>query len=129
MLALIFAAIIALPATAPLTPDIATIAAQLDMTSFRNSTGPRRQDGLVTPADYGFTEIETGDGIVTLTRPDESWLLSLRLLDDAEPLAVCITDRAQNGGSYFTVTAYALTLDGAFYKAGEPLPERPDCQL
>lgn len=128
MLALIFATVMAMPAAAQVDADLATIATHIDMTSFRNSIGPRRQDGLSTPAEYGFTEIETVDDLVTLSRADGSWLFSFRLLDDKDTLAVCITDRAKNGGSYFTVTAYGLTLDGDLYKAGEPLPDRPDCQ-
>lgn len=73
----------------------------LDLTSFRNSTGPRRRPEAKTPADHGFTQVvRTRDG-VELYRDDQSWMMTVRVLEDGpEKKLLCIGDFAMSGGTY-----------------------------
>ena len=111
--------------TADPSPDAALhVADRLDLRSFRNSTGPRRQAHLRTPADYGFTHVEaTRDG-VELWQEDRSWFISLRVVSqDAQGSVVCFHDRAMNGGSYNTEQALRVSPEAdGLYRA---LPEQP----
>lgn len=70
------------------------VIAHLDLTSFPNSIGPRREPGKKSFADYGFTEVElTPDGAM-LYRPDHGWMMYFRILkQDRSPMQICFGDR------------------------------------
>lgn len=90
--------------------------ARLDVTSFPNSTGPRRRAGERTLAQYGFTHVELfDDGWAQAQMADGSWQVGVFVLDDgAHRKRLCFTDVATNGGTYHTTT----TLDVAAQRGG-----------
>jgi hypothetical protein len=107
----------------------AELARRLDLTSFPNSTGPRRRAGAVTPADYGFTRLSMRDGWTVLSEADGGWDIGLRRLSsDRGEVLVCFLDQARNGGSYRTQTPLELTrgTDGLF-RASRELSSIKDC--
>jgi len=106
----------------------ADILPRLDLTSFRNSTGQARAAGLKRPGDWGFTELETADGVATLVRPGE-WAISLSLIRwTPEGVIVCFTDRAGNGGSYAAQSALRIVSDGfAGYRVADEALNEADC--
>jgi hypothetical protein len=77
----------------------------LDISSFRNSTGPRRGRGQRFLSDLGVqpnrvTETEA-------TADEGGWSYSVRILgkrdynkDDVEEVLICFSDRSLEGGSY-----------------------------
>jgi len=83
------------------------VARRLDVTTFPNSTGPERRPDARTLRDYGFTRMEPGDrGDVYLHRDQAEvrWTFGIRVLTWSEGKGMlCISDIAQNGGSYFQV--------------------------
>jgi hypothetical protein len=106
--------------------DAAVIGARLDLGSFANSTGPRRQPGRKTPYDYGFSQVSIADGWASFVSPTLGWRLGVRVLKK-EPgrTLVCFVDEAKNGGSYFHQTALILTrAPGQFYRATPAPPTR-----
>ncbi len=110
------------PLIPPPSPDLsaADILLRLDLTSFRNSTGPARAAGLRRPQDWGFTELETADGAATLVRLAD-WAISLSIIRwTPEGVIACFTDRARNGGSYAAQSALRIVSDGlAGYRVAE----------
>jgi hypothetical protein len=107
------AALLALPSAADearladLGPE--AVAGMIDATSFRNSIGPRRQDGLRTFADYGFTEVEVVDRTVELYEPDRSWMFGITVLQASDDrLVVCVLDKALGGPTYDAQKAVAF---------------------
>lgn len=108
--------------------DAASIGARLDLSSFANSTGPRREPGKRTPADYGFALPSVADGWASFIAPARGWRLGVKVLKK-EPgrTLVCFVDEAQNGGSYFHQTALVLApAPGHFYRA-TPAPGTRAC--
>ena len=82
------------------------IAEQIDVTSFRNSIGPRREPGLKTFSDYGFTESDRDGHTARLTDKERSWMFGVTVAEASdERLVLCILDQALNGGSYRTLSA------------------------
>jgi hypothetical protein len=90
----------------------------LDIASFRNSLGPKRQ-GERTFAELGITPTKIGPDVVEFDSPD--WYYRIRVLrredinrDGIEDLELCFTDRAKQG-SYSTqqpllVTKYSSSM-------------------
>ena len=113
------AALAACATTAPPRPeptrsDAAALFEALDVASFRNSTGPRREPGQRRFADLGVTVTDaTADRAES--RTPGGWLYALSVLargdangDGAPDVAVCFEDRALNGGVYDARTALLL---------------------
>ncbi|WP_420455887.1 hypothetical protein [Rubrivirga sp.] len=106
---------------------------ELDLSSFRNSTGPRREPSQRTLADLGVAVTQAG-GDRAEARSD-SWLYALTVLarsdanGDGEPdVSLCFEDRALNSGSYDTRTALLVQRVGGRWVAlrFEPTAECPD---
>ena len=97
--------------------DPVAVATKLDITSFPNSTGPRRKEGLRTFADYGFTSVARDGNAAVLDAADKSWTFRVSILD-----------RALNGGSYFSVKPIEVAQgkDGLFRATGNPVAD-PNC--
>jgi hypothetical protein len=108
--------------------DATSVLRKLDLSSFANSTGPRRGPGKKTPEQYGFTRSEVTDGVSLLAEAGGDWSLRLRILRQRPGrLLVCFEDKAHNGGSYDAQSLLLLTLDkDGLYKAKEQ-PARADC--
>lgn len=53
--------------------DPVAVATRLDITSFPNSIGPRRKEGLRTFADYDFTSVVRDGNAAVLDAADKSW--------------------------------------------------------
>jgi hypothetical protein len=88
---------------------------RLDLSSFGNSTGPRRR-----PGQRFFRELGIHPNAVSDTEAasnDDEWSYSVQILGKADynkdgvvDVLVCFHDMAQNGGSYFTRNPYVLQL-------------------
>jgi hypothetical protein len=79
----------------------------LDLTSFANSIGPRRQAGKTTFADYGYRPVTVTDQFAELR--DDGWYLSLKVLHHtSDQVTVCFVDRSENGGTYATQRTLTL---------------------
>lgn len=104
------------------------IAGMIDLTSFPNSTGPRREDGLRTFADYGFTEVTVVDGTAELREADGSWMFAVTVLSgDGDRAVICVVDRALGGPSYHTQDPVMFELrDGMLVANGEAVVD-PGC--
>jgi len=108
-------------------PDAASLLSRLDLTSFRNSVGPRHLPSPATPDVAGFTEASFENGWATRSSPGDRWRLGLKVLDsEGDVIHVCFSDVAWNGGTYFVQTALDLRRSGNLYVA-EPSP-RDDCR-
>ena len=109
--------------------DPVAVATKLDITSFPNSTGPRRKEGLRTFADYGFTSVARDGNAAVLDAADKSWTFRVSILDRGDKaMKLCILDRALNGGSYFSVKPIEVAQgkDGLFRATGNPVAA-PNC--
>ena len=129
----IFAIFVALTGAAAAQDAVAStaIANALDMTSFNNSIGPRRVDGLKTLEDYGFTHFETEGGTVYFVSSDPAWLMVVDVIGrKGDTVTFCIGDHAQAGGTYHTLTPLQAELgkDG-LYHATAIEPALPECHL
>lgn len=72
-----------------------SLVANLDLTSFPNSTGPRRAAGEFTFADYGFTQVEMTPGGAKLTASDGSWVMSFEIVSNSSgTVEICFHDQA-----------------------------------
>lgn len=109
--------------------DIAAIAGRVDLTSFPNSIGPRREPGKYSLADYGFTHMRRDGNAVEFEPADRSWVLRFTLLyRGGDGVQLCILDRARNGGSYFTVrpVEFRMSSDGLYRATGREI-RSPSC--
>lgn len=100
--------------TAPEDASVATtILRHLDLNSFPNSAGPRRQAALHTPSDYGLTRTESfDDGWAQAGEPDDGWLMSVVVLDGrARVRMICFNDTGCKGATYRATQALRVTLD------------------
>lgn len=77
----------------------------LDLTTFRNSTGDRRNPGDRFFSDLGIRPTQTSDSVAT--NDGEEWRYTVRVLarrdfngDGLDEVAVCFADQARNGGTY-----------------------------
>ncbi|MHB8285437.1 MAG: hypothetical protein ACYDD1_12265 [Caulobacteraceae bacterium] len=105
-----------------------TIARNLDLSSFPNSTGPRRREGANTPKDYGFVRISDGDRFSILSEDDGSWQIGVKILSGARGhYTVCFMDTARNGGSYHVEEPLdvVLTPNGLFRATPSPNAASP----
>lgn len=116
---------------AAMPPD--AIAAIVDVRSFPNSLGPRRQDDLRTFRDYGFTDATITGDTVELREQDGSWMFGITILVAGDDhVVLCILDRAIGGPSYDAQgpVAFAMDVEGLLVATGEDLvapgcPSRP----
>lgn len=131
MLAVLLLVASALTSHASVSPAADTqvaIARSLDLSSFPNSTGPRRREGAKTPQDYGFVSISNHAGYSILSERDGSWQIGVRLLSGASGhYAICFTDTARNGGSYNFQEPLDVVrkADGLFHARPSPSPALP----
>jgi hypothetical protein len=97
------------------------VARNLDVTSFPNSIGPRRERGKKRFVDYGVTRFtRTPDG-VAVEEPDHSWLFEISILTDrGVRKVICFEDKNTGGGSYHTVDAMEVKRgrDGLYRATG-----------
>ncbi|MDB5457573.1 MAG: hypothetical protein JWP92_3158 [Caulobacter sp.] len=122
-------AVLAGPAAAA-PPSAREVVDRLDMTSFRNSIGPRRSPTLKTLADYGFTQREETSFSVTVLQADGGWMYDVGVLStEGDRTVICVTDRALNGGSYYSVVPVEVTPgpDGLLRATGRALTD-PRCE-
>ena len=109
---LLLLALVLMPLPA-LAEEPRAVVERLDVTSFPNSIGPRREEGLHTFADYGFTDVVVDGQAVRLTWPEGEWVFTVTVLDERNGrLRLCVADKAENGGSYDTVSAIEV-VEGA----------------
>ena len=94
--------------------DAAALFEALDIASFRNSVGPRREPGQRRFADLGVAVTDATADRAESHRPGD-WLYALTVLargdangDGAPDVTVCFEDRALNGGTYNTSTPLLL---------------------
>lgn len=86
---------------------------QLDLSTFRNSFGPRREPGMRSFADFGLRPKTASNGIIEFKEVD--WNYTVTILgrrdynnDGIEDLAIRFTDRSLVG-SYQTESQLLLT--------------------
>lgn len=86
---------------------------KLDLSTFRNSFGPRREPGMRTFADFGLGPTTASNGIIEFKEDD--WNYTVKILgrrdynnDGIEDLAIRFTDRSLVG-SYRTESQLLLT--------------------
>lgn len=86
---------------------------KLDLSTFRNSFGPRREPGKRTFADFGLRPTNTSNGVIEFK--DDDWNYTVKILgrqdynnDGIEDLAIRFTDRSLVG-SYRTESQLLLT--------------------
>ena len=83
--------------------NLATFVFQhLDLTTFRNSTGPRRQEGQRLFADLGIKATRTSD--TEAVSESDDWTYSIKVIarrdfnrDGVQEVAICFTDTARQG--------------------------------
>ena len=70
------------------------IVRDLDLTAFRNSTGPRREPRKRSFADYGFTQVDLRDAGASLYQSDRGWMMSFEVLSAAATTVdICFHDQ------------------------------------
>jgi hypothetical protein len=105
------------------------VAELLDLTSFPNSTGPRREGALRTFRDFGFSDVERDGDSIRAFEGGRTWMIALTVLErNDERLLLCVVDQALNGGSYFAVAAVEVVLgaDELLHATGLEV-RHPDC--
>lgn len=135
-LGLAFAAVTAALAqtvTGPVAPAArvaTTILKHLDLNSFPNSTGPRRQQSLNTPADYGFIKLESfDDGWAQISEPEDGWHMSALLLAGGKKAAtVCFLDTGGKGATYRATQVLHVTRGETGHWSAVQVSDRPDCR-
>lgn len=118
------------------------LAENFDLASIRSSFGPRRLPGLRTFADFRMVPTKATDHILEFERPD--WMYRLVVVergdinrDGIEDLAVCFTDKALGGPTYYSqdgllitrysANTYAVALSYSVDAcAGSPPASRPE---
>lgn len=106
-----------------------TVLRHLDLNSFPNSTGPRRQATLHTPSDYGLTRIESfDDGWAQASEPGDRWFMSVYVLDGAKRTrTICFLDTGGKGATYRATKALRVTLDPSGRWEGVPIGDQLGC--
>ena len=105
------------------------VAGKIDVTSFPNSIEPRREEGLRTFGDYGFSEIDWVDPTVELYEPDRSWMFGITVLGASpDRLLLCVLDMALGGPTYHTQDALEFRAgdDGLLIATGATIVD-PAC--
>jgi hypothetical protein len=107
-----------------------TILRHLDLNSFANSTGPRRQAGLHTPGDYGFVTVEGfADGWAQMGEAGDRWHLSALLLDrHGRSAAICFVDAGGKGARYRATQVLEVTPAANGRWTAVPIADRPGCR-
>lgn len=114
----------AVSASVPMPPGVAAgqhasaataILQHLDLNSFPNSTGPRREPTRHTPADYGLAKTESfDDGWAQASEPNNGWHMAVFMLDgEANTRTICFTDAGGNGATFRATQALHVTLDAS----------------
>lgn len=100
---------------------------RLDLSSFNNSTGPRREKGKITFANYGFSAVKFYSTKAIISDAERSWQFVVMLLAAApDAIRICLEDRALNGGTYHTENAYLLKLSKSNFLQASPVRD-PAC--
>ena len=89
------------------------IGEKLDLTTFRNSFGPRREPGMRHFADFGIRPTKTTDQLIEYDLVDWWYSISIKERRDVngdglEDLIIAFTDKAKEG-SYFSSTELLIT--------------------
>lgn len=107
-----------------------TILRHLDLNSFPNSTGPRRQAALHTPSDYGLTKMESfDDGWAQASEPDDGWFMSDVVLDGrGRTRTICFNDTGGKGATYRSTQALRVTLDRNGRWEAVPIGDQVGCE-
>ncbi|AYO78684.1 pesticin immunity protein [Sphingobium yanoikuyae] len=102
----------------------------LDLTSFPNSTGPRRVSGKKTFSDYGFSVIRKDRLSAYMEMGSHEWAMSFDVLSMTDSqMTICFRDRARNGGSYNAVSALSLSKSPEGMWTGKQLERAlPNCR-
>ena len=110
--------------------EATAILQHLDLNSFPNSTGPRRQPALRAPADYGLTRVETfDDGWAQVSEPDDGWHMSAQVLEVSPVSAtLCFLDTGGNGASYRATQVLHVHLQADARWAAVQVADRADCR-
>jgi hypothetical protein len=109
----------------------------IDLTTFRNSTGPRRKPGQRFFADLGIHAGNFTETRVVSDLPD--WTYVIQILgkhdyngDGVEEVAICFSDAAANGGNYRASHPYLVQiLEGRVVALAfeiDSLPEARGCE-
>jgi len=89
---------------------IEAIVRNLDLTSFPNSTGPRRSPGKATLADYGFVRVVPDGTETSVYQRDRSWVMSFRIIsEDAHSVRLCFHDRGLSQPNSLVAPSYNAT--------------------
>ena len=115
---------------APAGTAAAVILQHLDLNSFPNSTGARRQPTLRTPADYGLVRLEAfDDGWVQVSKPDDGWYMSALVLEGSQEAAtLCFLDTGGNGANYRTTQVLHVQLQADARWTALQIADRTDCR-
>ena len=74
--------------------EIDGVIKHLDLTTFRNSVGPRQVSGKKTFADYGFSPVEKTVNGAKLVHDDKGWMMGFSIISaDPTSLRLCFYDR------------------------------------
>lgn len=116
--------------TTSLATGAADILHHLDLDSFANSTGPRRQPALHTPADYGLTSFQSfDDGWTEASEPDDSWHMSALLLEGSSKSGtICFVDAGGNGATYRATEVLHVQIGADDRLTATQIADRPDCR-
>lgn len=111
-------------------PQASEILSQLDLTSFPNSTGPRRQSRLHTPGDYGFTKQGKGEGgWARLSEPNGDWSLSALLIEDGRASkTICFVDAGGGGATYRATETLQVKREPDGRWTAVRVGDRPGCR-
>jgi len=110
------------------------VIARLDVTSFPNSIGPRRQKGKKTFADYGFKRVtmtRNGADLIQAFGDNDDWLMSIEVLRaSSSEILICLQDKAENGGTYNSVEPISVRVGHQRLWRGVPLKHSvPGCKI
>lgn len=103
---------------------------RLDLDSFPNSTGPRRQPTLHTPVDYGLTSFQSfDDGWTEASEPDDSWHMSALLLEGSSKSGtICFVDAGGKGATYRATQVLHVQTGADDRLTATQIADRPDCR-
>ena len=101
----------------------------LDVTTFRNSIGPRRQTNKHSLADYGFTDLRLSKRGADIYESDGRWMMGFSIiLSSPKFINLCWVDRAVGSGTYNTARALAVfPVEDRLWRASDQTNGFPDC--
>ena len=94
---------------------IDAVIANLDLTSFPNSVGPRRIAGKTTFSDYGFVHIKNSASGTQLISDNPMWIMDFHILgNNSKSMRLCFGDRGlgpsgERAPSYNSTSALLVT--------------------